>query len=175
MKTLSASLEMYLKTIYLLSQNQAVVHAKDIASKLDVARPSVTGALRMLAGKKLVKYSPYESIVLTRQGAALALDVLRRYDTLNRFLTEVLSLEPAEARGIACEMEHVISGRPMERLVSYIDYGTSCPRGKIVWNERAKGFRCLDSASCDCMLDKPAPKSSRKAPGTACCSRAGSK
>lgn len=152
MNRLSPSLEMYLKTIYLLGLDQKEVLARDIASRLTVARPSVTGALRQLAEKRLVKYSPYESVSLTKKGLDTALDVVKRYETLCDFLENVLCLERTEAEGIACEMEHIVSAKALERLHSFLEFMNSCPQGKASWVEAVQGFRCFDKENCICEL-----------------------
>ncbi|HEV58563.1 MAG TPA: MarR family transcriptional regulator, partial [Phycisphaerales bacterium] len=56
--SLTASLEDYLEAIFHLENKDKVARSKDIAGALGVARPSVTGALRTLAGKGLVNYEP---------------------------------------------------------------------------------------------------------------------
>lgn len=149
-KTLSASLEMYLKTILILAKNDqatGAVHAKDIAAELGVARPSVTGALRQLSEKKFIKYSPYESVSLTKSGRQVAQDVIRRYEVLRHFLKDVLGVPEADANGIACDMEHIVYGTAMDRLISFIEYLENCPRGRITWMNDKKGFCCIDDGA----------------------------
>jgi len=55
---LSASLEDYLEVIFHLEKSNRVARAKDIADQMNVQRASVTGALKALAGKGLINYSP---------------------------------------------------------------------------------------------------------------------
>lgn len=154
MLKLSPSLEMYLKTIHTLDRECGVVHAKDIAERLNVARPSVTGALRQLSDKKLVRYSPYESIALTPKGKSIALDIIKRFEVVKSFFESVLSIEEESASVMACEMEHVIDGEAMSRLVNFIEYINTCPRGKILWDNERNGFRCASSESCNASLCK---------------------
>lgn len=154
MLKLSPSLEMYLKTIHIVDRECGVVHAKDIAERLNVARPSVTGALRQLSDKKLIRYCPYESITLTPKGKSIALDIINRFEVIKRFFASVLSIEEESASVMACEMEHVIDGEAMSRLVNFIEYINTCPRGKILWDSETNGFRCASSEACQTSLCK---------------------
>ena len=80
-KKLSASLEDYLEAILNLSNTEGHAHCTDIARTLNVAKPSVTGALRTLKEKGLADYEPYGSITLTTEGkkaAEKALGSVRR-------------------------------------------------------------------------------------------------
>ena len=57
-ETLSESLEDYLETIFLLIRDKSVARSRDIAARLKVSRPSVTGALQALSSRALVNYGP---------------------------------------------------------------------------------------------------------------------
>ena len=65
---LSASLEDYLETIFLIVQKKQAARAKDISIELKVKASSVTGALRQLSEKGLINYAPYDIITLTSKG-----------------------------------------------------------------------------------------------------------
>ena len=82
---LSASLEDYLEAILNLTADIAVARSKDIAVTLNVAKSSVTGALKVLARKDLVNYTPYGYVRLTPAGLAAAQGVARNTTLLNRF------------------------------------------------------------------------------------------
>src|SRR5512142_1982408 len=89
---LSESLEDYLEAIYHLEREARVARAADIASRLNVSRPSVTGALRGLAERGLIHYVPYGTVTLTAEGRRAANAVVRRHSILKEFLEKVLSL-----------------------------------------------------------------------------------
>ena len=115
---------------------------------MDVKNASVTQALRSLADKELVNYAPYEVITLTRAGEVIALDVVRRHQTLERFLTQVLGLPNDEADEGACRLEHAISKPILERLLKFMEYFQSCPMSDIRWDDEA-GFFCGGQAADD--------------------------
>jgi len=125
-KMISARLEDYMAAIFLIVSEKQVARAKDIAFRLKVSRPSVTGALRSLSDRGLINYAPYEMITLTSKGRKLAKDVVRRHEILKSFFVEVLGVDEVEADEAACKMEHAISHTIMERLKKFME---SIPRG----------------------------------------------
>ena len=121
-KQLSASLEDYLEAIFILSQSDKVARSKDIADHLNVARSSVTGALRMLAKKKLIHYKPYGYITLTEAGQHMAGRVARRHEALEAFFCDVLGVESDIAQQAACLAEHAIGPEITSRLMLYLEF-----------------------------------------------------
>jgi DtxR family Mn-dependent transcriptional regulator len=118
---LSASLEDYLEAIFILVQERRVARVKDIAERLGVQMPSVTGALRSLAKKGLVDHDPYSYITLTPKGERIARDLVRRHTVLTDFLTDFLGLDQGTAERNACEMEHAIEPIVLDRLVEFVE------------------------------------------------------
>ncbi|MFP5213794.1 MAG: metal-dependent transcriptional regulator [Acidobacteriota bacterium] len=130
---LSASLEDYLEVIFHLERSNRVARAKDIADQMNVQRASVTGALKALATRGLINYSPYSYITLTQIGRSIAQDVIRRHDTLKDFFLTALQLPPEEAEANACRIEHSIDPTAIDRLVSFLEFIKICPRTGIDW------------------------------------------
>ena len=118
---LSASLEDYLETIYHLVEEGRVARVKDIAARLKVRMPSVTGAVRSLAAKGLVEHDPYSYVTLTPKGEKVARELVRRHEVLTRFLTEQLGLGKEAAERNACSMEHAIEPIVLERLIEFVN------------------------------------------------------
>ena len=146
MQGLSESLEDYLETIFLLIREQAVARSRDIAARLKVSRPSVTGALQALAERALVNYEPYGYVTLTPAGAAAAQKVLRRHEVLKDFLVKVLSIDEPEADANACRMEHAVSKGVVDRLVDFAEFVETCPRAGAKW-VHGFGYRCQEAAA----------------------------
>ena len=120
----SSAMEDYLEAILRLSERGGVARVRDIAGALDVALPTVTGALRNLAGRELVNYRPYELITLTAKGREVARKTARRQEVLSRFLTEVLGVPAEAADADACRLEHGLSPGTMDRLVAFMETET---------------------------------------------------
>ena len=113
---LTPSMEDYLETILLLEQKNRVARVKDIAEKLSVQMPSVTGALKSLKGRELVEYEKNSFINLTPKGLKLAKAVLQRHEILVEFFSKALGLEGDYAEAQACRMEHTIDQDTAERF-----------------------------------------------------------
>ena len=72
MTILSRSQEDYLEEIYKQVLKSGAAKVTDISNALKVKKASVTGALIILAEKKLINYEPYSKITLTKEGEKLA-------------------------------------------------------------------------------------------------------
>lgn len=117
---LNTNLEMYLKSIYTLSQEKKVARVKDISENLGVNNSSVTAALKLLAAKGLIHYDPYSFVDLTNKGETVAKEIFHKYEVLSDFLIETLSVPPVIASENACRMEHAIDNFVFERLVQFL-------------------------------------------------------
>jgi DtxR family transcriptional regulator, Mn-dependent transcriptional regulator len=148
--TLTASLEDYLEAIFHIIEEKEAVRPKDIARRLDVSNSSVTGALRALADRELIKYSPYDVITLTSEGKHAAKDVIRRHEVLRDFFVKVLTVEEADADKAACQMEHSIPKVILERFIQFAEFVEVCPRGGTKWIS-GFGYYCNhDGAKGNC-------------------------
>ena len=151
---LSASLEDYLEVIFHLEQSNRVARAKDIADQMNVQRASVTGALRALAGRGLINYSPYSYITLTDSGRDIARDVIRRHKALKEFFMSTLQLGPEDAEANACRIEHAIAPQAIERLVHFLEFIKICPRTGTDWYDAFARYckRGLQTSDCQTCL-----------------------
>ena len=124
---LSESLEDYIEIIYNLIETQKIARVRDIARAKDVKMSSVVSALKRLSQAELVKYEAREFVELTESGADLAKRLLRRHNFLTRFLVDVLQIDPETAEHDACQMEHAISLKTMQRLYKFAEYLQDSP------------------------------------------------
>lgn len=132
-EALSASLEDYLQAIYHLEGSGSAVRAKEIADRMNVQGASVTGALKALAVRGLVNYSPYCRITLTPAGRRAAREVVHRHDILREFFLTTLQLESHQAESNACRIEHAIDAAAVDRLVRFLEFLRICPRAGRQW------------------------------------------
>ena len=116
---LTSNMEDYLEVILNLQQEQRVARVKDIAHKLNVKMPSVTGAMKGLAEKGLVNYERYSYLTLTEAGEKIAREIGDRHKTFYSFLTEVLHLDHKTAELDACRLEHVTSRKTFEKIKEF--------------------------------------------------------
>jgi DtxR family transcriptional regulator, Mn-dependent transcriptional regulator len=168
-KILTSSMEDYLEVIYLLVKKNKVARAKDIAVHLNVKKPSVTGALRVLSEKGLIKYSPYGFIDITEDGEKAAAKIFRRHEIINQFLSQVLQVPQDKAEEDACKIEHSISDTTLEKLVNFIHFFEHCPRVGEDWIAEFKKVCSLGAKPHDCkacleqaMKDVAKPRKNRK-------------
>lgn len=139
---LSSSLGDYIKVIKALSAEGAAVHASDVAKALGVSKPSVTGALRLLAARELVSYTPYSPISLTPLGLEVADEIGARYGVVRDFLVRVLQLNEAEAADASHKLEHTLAPSVFSRLSAFIEYMERCPSQQIRWSDSGH-FVCM--------------------------------
>ncbi len=112
---LQESGEMYLETIYVLSQNHANVRAVDIGAELGYSRPSVSRAMRVLKDEGLVKTDDYGFVVLTEAGKVLAKRIYERHTVLTEAL-KYIGVDDKIASEDACRVEHYISDETFDAI-----------------------------------------------------------
>lgn len=113
---LSRSAEDYLEAIGHLCREHGRAQVSDVASMLNVKKPSVTAAVHQLAAEGLITYRRYAPIELTEKGRQYADLVIRAHGILHRFLVEAAGMEPERADEVACHMEHLLSMEEIERI-----------------------------------------------------------
>ncbi len=119
---LSASLEDYLETIFHIERERRAARAKTISKRMNVSRPSVTGALHALAERGLINYEPYELVTLTHKGRTAARDVVSRHEALRDFFVKVLGVDESKADEAACLAEHTIPPAILERFAKLVEF-----------------------------------------------------
>ena len=134
---LNASAEDYLEAIFQLAAEDGAARTGEIARRVGVHKSTVTGALHALADKGLVEYSPYSASVLTDRGRRVAEEIVRRHDTLHRFLKEVLLLPDTLAEANACRIEHDLDREVVDRLVAF----TESVADGVDWDEWTERIR----------------------------------
>ena len=105
---LSENVEMYLETIYVLTEKGALARTKDIAAEWKVSQPSATEMVQKLAAQGYLNYEPYKGASLTPEGMRIGTGVIRKHRLLEKFLVEIVRQPPERAEDDACHMEHVI-------------------------------------------------------------------
>jgi DtxR family Mn-dependent transcriptional regulator len=117
---LSVSMEDYLEAIHCIGERQSAVRVRDIAKRMDITMPSVTGALKNLEKQGFVSHARYDWINLTPEGKRIAEEVFRRHRVLREFLTGILGIDSKTAERDACGMEHAVSEITLDRLVRFM-------------------------------------------------------
>ena len=90
---LKSSGEMYLETIYVLSQKKSSVRSIDIAEHMNYSKPSVSRAVGILKNENYITVDKEGYITLTDKGFVLAQKIYERHTVLSKVLM-LLSLHP---------------------------------------------------------------------------------
>jgi DtxR family Mn-dependent transcriptional regulator len=123
------AVEDYLKTIHALGGSEQMVSTVEIAARLSVRAPSVTGMLKRLSEAGWIVYEPGRGAKLTHQGITEARRVIRRHRLVELFLTRVLGLDWSEVDSEAEALEHAISPRLEQALAAYLGEPGEDPHG----------------------------------------------
>jgi DtxR family Mn-dependent transcriptional regulator len=113
---LSASQEDYLEAILNVADASGTARSTDIAGTLGVAKPSVTGALKLLAQRGLVNYKPYGCVTFTQKGVSQAGRVAQRHEIIKSFFVNILRVDAAIAQKAACKAEHLLGPVIISRM-----------------------------------------------------------
>jgi len=117
---ISKSLEEYLKTIYVIKQQNGNVRVTDIANKMNCTKASVNKAVNNLKDNCLVNYESYGKIELTAEGENLAKKILEAYDIVFVFLKEVLNMDEIDAKNEAESIKAVVQDNTINKLARYV-------------------------------------------------------
>ena len=116
---LQESGEMYLETIYVLSQESSQVRAIDVGEYMGYSKPSVSRALGLLRDEGLLKKDDNGFIKLTEAGTILAKRIYERHTVLSRLLMNI-GVDEKTATDDACRIEHYISDTTFDAIKAHI-------------------------------------------------------
>ena len=102
------SVENYLETILMLSQEMPAVRSIDVVRESGYTKPSVSIAMKNLRQKEYITMDEDGYIKLTEAGRKIAESVYERHTTLTALLS-ALGVNEKTAAEDACKIEHVIS------------------------------------------------------------------
>ena len=105
---LQESGEMYLETVYILTQKSASVRSIDICEYMGYSKPSVSRAVGLLKDGGYITVDGKGYITLTEEGTAVAVKMFERHTMLTNFLIR-LGVDEKIASEDACKIEHHIS------------------------------------------------------------------
>ena len=119
--------EMYLETIYVLSQQSPNVRSIDVAEHMGYSKPSVSRAVGLLKKDGLLQMDELGGLKLTASGEEKARKIYERHTVLTRMLIH-LGVDEKTAADDACRMEHYISDTTFNAIKAHmLRYGGSAP------------------------------------------------
>lgn len=126
------TVDRYLETIYCIAAEGETVRPSRLADWLDVSAPTVSVALQRLARDGWIEVAANRSVTLTRAGDAAAADIVRRHRLLERWLTDVLGFDWAQADVEAHRLSAGVSDEVLARLDASMDHPATCPHGNLI-------------------------------------------
>jgi DtxR family transcriptional regulator, Mn-dependent transcriptional regulator len=124
--------EMYLKTIYELTEEGITPLRARIAERLGHSGPTVSQTVARMERDGLVVVSGDRHLELTEVGHAKATRVMRKHRLAERLLTDVIGLDWPHVHEEACRWEHVMSERVEKRLAALLDHPHFDPYGNPI-------------------------------------------
>jgi DtxR family Mn-dependent transcriptional regulator len=108
---------------YAQEEERSVASAADLKLDGEAAR-----AIDELAAAKLVR-STGTAIELTQEGAERARGIVRRHRLAEILFTQVLEVDTQDAEKSACEFEHILAERVVDRVCTFLGHPPACPHG----------------------------------------------
>ena len=102
------SAEDYLEMILMIHEQKGAVRSIDIATGLNVTKPSVSVAMKNLRENGYIQMDKENYITLTERGMEIAGKIYNRHKIIARFLMQ-LGVPEGIALEDACKIEHDIS------------------------------------------------------------------
>ena len=116
--------QMYLETIYILSQNKSYVRAIDVGGHLGYSKPSVSRAMSILKKNGYVLVDADGAITLTESGMEIAQTMYTRHTVLSEMLMR-LGVDEKTATEDACRIEHVISEESFLAVKKHLEWSVA--------------------------------------------------
>lgn len=125
----SRSVEDFVKAVYRLQQSHSRVSTNLLSHELQISAPSVTDMARRMVAAGLVDYRKYKGVVLTPEGEALALRIVRRHRLIELYLLRELGYSLGEVHREAEQLEHAVSDRFVDAVAGKLGNPDLDPHG----------------------------------------------
>ncbi|MDR1972385.1 MAG: metal-dependent transcriptional regulator [Treponema sp.] len=116
---MTQSLEDYLEMVSFLA-DEGEVRVTDIAARLNVSKPSVLTALKILEDQGYLGHERYRTVSLTPKGVVRAQEIRERHSLLTNFLQDVVGVSGETAEKDACKMEHLLSDETLKKIKTLV-------------------------------------------------------
>ena len=129
MANLVDTTEMYLRTILELEEEGIVPLRARISERLGHSGPTVSQTIARMERDGLVEVAADRRLVLTVDGRAKAIRVLRKHRIAEGLLANLVGLDLAMVHDEACRWEHVMSDEAERRIFDLLGRPTESPYG----------------------------------------------
>ena len=115
------SKEDYLERILMLTENNELVRAIDIASSMNYSKPSVSIALKKLKNEDYISVDDSNgNIRLTTKGYNVAIEIYERHKVLSSALM-MIGVSEETAKEDACKIEHDLSEETIQKIKEFVE------------------------------------------------------
>lgn len=132
MSDLIDTTEMYLRTLFELSEEGIPPLRARIAERLGQSGPTVSQTVARMERDGLLTLRPDRSIELTERGEEIAVRVMRKHRLAECLLVDVIGLPWADVHDEACRWEHVMSDTVERRLIDLLGHPRVSPFGNPI-------------------------------------------
>jgi Mn-dependent DtxR family transcriptional regulator len=112
----------HLSAINELMGKQGYARVSDVARILEITRGSASLTLKTLKQKGLVLEDDNKHLRLSEEGKLIVDQVMAKRAIVRKFLKDVLQLDDSQAEIDACKVEHLLSARTGEQLLSFVRF-----------------------------------------------------
>ena len=117
---LSPSMEDYLEMIYRLSQDEEKIRISVLSSTLNVRPSSATKMVQRLNKRGYLHYEKYGAIQLTLKGLEIGRELLKRHETLEKFLS-LLGVRENLLKDTE-KIEHGLSQESLAKIFLFVEF-----------------------------------------------------
>ncbi len=115
--------EDYLEAMLMLKEKNGYVRSIDVATQLEVTKPSVTYTTKRLKERGYITMDQDNLIYITDEGMKIATKIYNRHKMLSKFFMD-LGVDETTALEDACKIEHDISETTFDALCKYVEKHT---------------------------------------------------
>jgi DtxR family Mn-dependent transcriptional regulator len=124
--------EMYLRTILELEEEGVPALRARIAERLHQSGPTVSQTVARMERDGLLTVEGDRHLLLTEQGRAAAVSVMRKHRLAELLLVNVIGMPYEEAHEEACRWEHVMSDAVEKKVYELLNKPTRSPYGNPI-------------------------------------------
>ena len=124
--------EDYIKIIFELGGDEALITNKMIGTALSVSAASVTEMSAKLLKDEYILHIPYQGVRLSEKGLDYANKIIRKHRLWEVFLEKHLGFGWEEVHDLAEALEHVSPDILINRLEEFLNYPSVDPHGGVI-------------------------------------------
>jgi DtxR family Mn-dependent transcriptional regulator len=110
---------------YAQEEQRSIRTSADLKLNGDAAR----AVEELIAAKHVRRNCDCDAIELTSEGSERARGIVRRHRLAEILLMQVLDVDASDAETSACELEHILAERVVDRVCTFLGHPPACPHG----------------------------------------------